>query len=223
MTARIGGPTGSPCPRSSRALGLVLSCGLMFGLMVGPMVGGMVGGMVVPASSAAEPAPAPVLAAPAEVITSRAAPTADGESTTTAPRKVLKRLLSVVNAVRAVPQRCGDDRMPPVGPVSTSKRLHRAAQNYARTMARRDWFDHQDPGGADPGDRISAAGYRWSRWGENIAAGYEGALETVTAWLASPGHCRTLMSSYRHVGLGYAFDARSTYGHYWVQDFATPR
>jgi uncharacterized protein YkwD len=210
-------------------LGLVVSCGLVLGLLLAP-ASSAVGPTEPPAAT--RPALqdlgtvlAPVVAAPAQVadaVASLAAPTASRDGATVL-RKLVRRLLSAVNVARAVPQRCGKKLLPAVGPVTLNRRLNRAAQKYARKMARHDWFDHEAPGGAGPGERISAAGYRWSRWGENIAAGYDGVLETVAAWLDSPGHCRTLMGSYRHVGLGYAYDAGSTYGHYWVQDFATPR
>ena len=138
-------------------------------------------------------------------------------------KRLQRRMLVVVNLARAVPQTCGKKVFPAIGPLTRNKRLDRAAQRYARKMAHNDWFDHDAPDGADPGTRITAEGYHWSRWGENIGAGYDGVLRVVTAWLASPGHCRTLMGSYRHVGFGHSYDRSSTYGHYWVQDFANPR
>ncbi|WP_323793908.1 CAP domain-containing protein [Nocardioides sp.] len=137
--------------------------------------------------------------------------------------RVLRRMLRLVNVVRSVPHVCGTTLMPAVGPLKTNKRLNKAARKYARKMARNDWFEHDSPNGKDPGDRISAAGYTWSRWGENIGAGYDDVPSVIAAWLASPGHCTVLMSKFRHVGFGYAFHRKSTFGHYWVQDFAHPR
>jgi len=137
--------------------------------------------------------------------------------------KILKRMLHLVNVVRALPQKCGKRLMPAVPAVKRNKRLNKAARKYAKKMARKDWFAHDDPKGNGPGDRIDKTGYRWSRWGENIAAGYDEVPRVLLGWLASPGHCRTLMGSYKHVGFGYAYDADSTYGHYWVQDFASPK
>ena len=137
-------------------------------------------------------------------------------------RRMQRRMLVAVNLARSVPQTCGKEVLPAVGPLRSNKRLSRAAQKYAKKMARNDWFDHDAPDGTDPGERILDEGYRWSRWGENIAAGYDGVGEVVAAWLESPGHCRTLMGSFRHVGFGHAFAKGSTYGHYWVQDFASP-
>jgi uncharacterized protein YkwD len=141
----------------------------------------------------------------------------------TTRRKSVKLMLRLVNVARAVPQKCGKKLMPAVPPVRRNKRLNRAAKKYARKMARKDWFDHDAPNGTGPGERISAEGYAWSAWGENIAAGYGDVSRVVVGWLASPGHCRTLMGRYRHLGFGHAYDKDSSYGHYWVQDFANPR
>ena len=137
--------------------------------------------------------------------------------------KILKRMLTLVNVARALPQKCGKKLMSAAPAVKRNKRLTKAARKYAKKMARKDFFAHDDPKGNGPGDRIDKTGYQWSKWGENIAAGYDAVPRVIAGWLASPGHCRTLMGPYRHVGFGYAFDADSTYGHYWVQDFASPK
>lgn len=161
----------------------------------------------------------------APVTTTRARATATRRTSGSAAlRRLQRRMLTVVNVARAVPQTCGSKLLPAVGPLTINKRVTRAAQGYARKMARNDWFDHDAPDGTDPGERIEAEGYRWSRWGENIGAGYDGVLGVVAAWLESPGHCRTLMGGgFRHVGFGHAYAKGSTYGHYWVQDFASPK
>lgn len=132
-------------------------------------------------------------------------------------------MIKMVNTVRASEQTCGDDVMPAVRPLKRNKRLQRAAQKYARLMARRDYYSHDSPDGSSPGDRISATGYTWSKYGENIAAGYDSPKSVLAGWLASPGHCRNLMGRFRHLGFGHGYSADSTYGDYWVQDFASPR
>ncbi len=53
-----------------------------------------------------------------------------------------------------------------------SVRLDRSAQGHSDDMVRRDYFAHVSPGGSSPVDRITAAGYRWSAAGENIAPGF---------------------------------------------------
>ena len=90
-------------------------------------------------------------------------------------------------------------------------------------MGTRDYFSHTSLDGRSPGDRITAAGYDWRTYGENIAAGYGSPGAVVRGWIASPGHCRNLMSpAFTQLGVGYADVPGSTYGDYWVQKFATP-
>jgi uncharacterized protein YkwD len=89
-------------------------------------------------------------------------------------------------------------------------------------MGEEDFFDHVSPAGDGPGDRVEAAGYDWSRYGENIAAGYGTPREVVDGWHESVGHCHNLMGRFVHLGVGYAEVDEPGRGHYWVQLFATP-
>jgi hypothetical protein len=42
----------------------------------------------------------------------------------------------------------------------------------------------------------------------------------MNGWMASPGHRANILSTgYCDIGVGYAYDDASTYGHYWTQDF----
>ncbi len=67
---------------------------------------------------------------------------------------------------------------------------------------------------------MTRAGYNWRAAGENIAAGYTTVRATVDGWLKSPGHCKNIMSAnFTEVGVGYGYNANSTYKHYWVTDF----
>jgi uncharacterized protein YkwD len=96
--------------------------------------------------------------------------------------------------------------------------LHAAAHAFARDMVRRRFFDHTDPDGRDPGERIEARGGDFSAWGENIARGYPGAGATCRGWLKSPGHRRNILDpDFTRVGAGYA--SGGTNGPYFVQDF----
>jgi uncharacterized protein YkwD len=106
--------------------------------------------------------------------------------------------------------------------LTLDRRLIEAANAHAADMARRGYFAHRSPGGADAGDRVQDAGYRWSRYGENIARGQDSAHEVVDGWLHSPEHRANIMDCDLHqMGVGLAFaDDRTPY---WVQDFATPQ
>ena len=168
-------------------------------------------------------------------------PSGDSPGVTTRPRPVkvrrtlggtllnlldplLKDVLSLVNRARSQGHTCGDVRYPAVPVLRVDTRLNNAAVKYARQMAENDFFSHTGLNGSDPGDRIDAEGYDWHTYGENIAAGQTSAAQVVEDWLDSEGHCKNLMNGgFKEIGLGQAFDADSTYGYYWVQDFATAR
>jgi uncharacterized protein YkwD len=98
-------------------------------------------------------------------------------------------------------------------PLRSEQRLELAAQRYAADMVERDFFDHTDPGGLDPQDRILMAGYpsinAWT--GENLAWG-EGSesapLEIVDTWMHSPGHKRNILrAEFLEIGIGVEFAA----------------
>jgi uncharacterized protein YkwD len=95
-----------------------------------------------------------------------------------------------------------------------------SARAHSADMAAQDYFDHPGLDGSSPGDRIAATGYEAWRWGENIAAGYTTPETVVDAWMNSAGHRANILSeSFCDIGVGYAYDDDSTYGHYWTQNF----
>ncbi|MCL6471930.1 MAG: CAP domain-containing protein [Firmicutes bacterium] len=92
--------------------------------------------------------------------------------------------------------------------------LERRAQEFAQDMANRDYFSHTSPDGATFSVRI--AGYEGAA-AENIAAGQTSAVAVVQAWSTSQGHNANMLNlNYRAMGVGYAYNAQSTYKHYWV-------
>lgn len=107
-----------------------------------------------------------------------------------------------------------------LGALAVDAQVRRAAQDYAVDMATRRFFAHESPEGSDPGSRLLAAGFGWSAYGENIAAGQPTAREVMADWLASPGHCRNLMTAMFTVA-GYGV-ATAADGPYWVQEFGRP-
>lgn len=112
------------------------------------------------------------------------------------------------------------------GPLTVDPRLVSAARGHSQDMAKNDYFDHDSPDGATPGDRISAAGYPWVMWAENIAAGQPDAASVVNAWMNSAGHRENIVNcTLRNIGVGVApgVKNRSTYAVYWTQDFGTPQ
>lgn len=108
------------------------------------------------------------------------------------------------------------------GPLRLDSALVEAAGKHASDMVRRHYMDHTNPDGQDPGDRMAAAGYRGSGWGENIAAGYDSAQKVVAAWMQSDGHRKNILNCrFTTIGVGYdPGQVRSDWGPgSWVQDF----
>ncbi len=101
-----------------------------------------------------------------------------------------------------------------------SSMLVSSAQRWTNTMVHDRAFSH----GSDFGARISAAGFDWSRIGENIADGYRTAAGAVRAWMASVGHCQNILDpAFREVGAGFdngsALSGNPVHGT-WTLDFA---
>ena len=105
--------------------------------------------------------------------------------------------------------------------VTPDTRLAAAAQAHSADMAQRRYFDHTAPDGTDPGQRITAAGYAWSAYGENIAAGYPDAVSVMRGWMNSPGHRENILNC-RFGNLGVGLYLTPDHGGYWTQDFAAP-
>ncbi|MEU8542012.1 sigma-70 family RNA polymerase sigma factor [Streptomyces sp. NPDC048717] len=102
------------------------------------------------------------------------------------------------------------------GPLTGNALLTRAAQGQSDDMAARDFFDHTNPDGDGPGERVTAAGYQWSTYGENIAKGQRTPAEVMEAWMNSPGHRANILNcDFREIGIGL----RTAGGPYWTQVF----
>ena len=92
-------------------------------------------------------------------------------------------------------------------------------------MAANNYFSHTSLDGRSAGDRITATGYAWRTYGENIAAGYATVDSVMDGWTASPGHCANLMNpAFTEIGLACVpGGAATTYSNYWTLDLAAPR
>ncbi|HVH03077.1 MAG TPA: CAP domain-containing protein [Amaricoccus sp.] len=124
------------------------------------------------------------------------------------------RVLRLVNDIR-------EDRG--LDPLINDHRLNLAAEDWSRTMARKDIFEHSDVAG-----QLAKQGYQWSAYGENIAAGYETPEAVVAAWMDSPGHRGNILSpAFEEIGIGYCYlgddGGDAPFHHYWTQEFGTAR
>jgi len=87
-------------------------------------------------------------------------------------------------------------------------------------MLEQGFFNHTDPDGRGPRDRVGRVSARhWVAVGENIAAGFANPDLTCARWNRAH-RANMLKRSYTHIGAGYARGTRG-YGRYYVQVFGT--
>jgi len=142
--------------------------------------------------------------------------TTEGEVDTWPPawQRLEEDVLILVNEVRSEQQVCGGVTMRPVASLRMDPLLRDVARAHSEDMAVRRFFDHVNPDGDDPFDRLAAAGWTSQLAGENIAQGYPTAQQVMDGWMSSPGHCSNIMEpSFQWIGVGY-YD-----GAYWTQVF----
>ena len=116
-------------------------------------------------------------------------------------RAAERATLCLLNAERRAR---GLDRLLP------DRELRRAALRHSRDMVRRGFFEHENPDGIGPHERIVAAGYAPGRngftTGENLATGEPGADDPATivdGWMHSPGHRRNILRpAFEEIGIG---------------------
>jgi uncharacterized protein YkwD len=87
------------------------------------------------------------------------------------------------------------------------------AQAHAEDMWARSFFDHVNPDGKDPFDRLNDRSLTYRAAGENIAYGQTTAQQVVDSWMASTGH-RTNILNPKFVKLGLGLSNNR-----WVQVF----
>ena len=134
-----------------------------------------------------------------------------------------QKLLEAINTARAQARQCGSQSFNASAPLSWNATLGSVAEAHSRSMANGNYFSHKDRDGRTPGDRAELGGYSGMQIGENIAAGLDTPRRVVDGWLASPGHCATLMNpQFRELGSAYATDPKSDAGIYWTALFGAP-
>ncbi|MFJ6700941.1 CAP domain-containing protein [Streptomyces sp. NPDC091272] len=78
-----------------------------------------------------------------------------------------------------------------------------AAQQHSGHMARTGTLTHVGAPHRAVGERLTAAGYRWSRAAENVAAARSDAGSAMRVWMQSPTHRAAMLTcAFRDVGVG---------------------
>jgi len=114
--------------------------------------------------------------------------------------------------------------------------LSSVARSHSEDMKVRNFFSHTNPEELGPAQRLTAAGYRYSWIGENIAytpyfspasdPDEAGRAIVQDQWMKSSGHRENILStSFSEIGVGVAYEpdmSRTPYGVIATQLFATP-
>jgi uncharacterized protein YkwD len=100
--------------------------------------------------------------------------------------------------------------------------LYQSASWMAKDMATHNYISHIDSTGRGPTTRIKAFGYP-GRWvGENIAGGFEKALDNLNVWQSDQIHIdNMLQASYTHAAAARYHYANSLNKWHWVLDMGS--
>jgi uncharacterized protein YkwD len=94
-----------------------------------------------------------------------------------------------------------------------SDQLAQVAQHHAQDMA------NNRGSTVSWGEQIKATGYSKPQLGLIIAAGHSSAEQVLSFWMNSGNRIHLLDGRFTDVGIGYVYDAKSRYHHYWVMIF----
>ena len=106
-------------------------------------------------------------------------------------------------------------------PFVYNETLAETARAHSQDMIDRNFFDHTNPDGKSPFDRMRDNGLSYSMAAENIAVGYPSPEAVVEGWMNSEGHRANILGGCEELGVGLALGG--SYGYYWTQCFATVR
>ncbi len=103
--------------------------------------------------------------------------------------------------------------------------LNQAAKAKMEDMLQKNYWDHVSPDNKQAWDFISAADYRYSFAGENLAKGFIDSKSAVTAWMNSASHKKNILNNnYTDIGVSVGqgkIDGKPTI--LIVQIFGTPQ
>lgn len=113
-------------------------------------------------------------------------------------------LLAAINQARAQARNCGGAAYPAAAPLGWNSLLTQAAVRHSSDMASKGFFSHNGSDGSSYIQRINDTGYSDNGLSEVLNLSQGGAFSigrSMNSWLASPGHCASIMdSSFNEMG-----------------------
>lgn len=148
--------------------------------------------------------PTTVTTSPRPIQTSQTTPVASDFAS-----QVEQYVLTATNAARA------QNGLPALVADSQAAAVARA---HSADMLSKNYFEHTNLSGCNPGCRLTNAGYVWRSYGENIhwMSGYNlsasaTAQKIVNDWMNSSGHRANILGSFTYAGVGIAVSGTTVY------------
>ncbi|HVZ66942.1 MAG TPA: CAP domain-containing protein [Patescibacteria group bacterium] len=105
-----------------------------------------------------------------------------------------------------------------LGALTLDPTISNVARAHSQDMVTRNFFEHINPDGLDPFQRMKIGGVTFTAAAENIGAGPTADI-IVNAWMNSAGHRANILNgAYNRIGIGVVSDPH--YGLMATQDFA---
>lgn len=95
------------------------------------------------------------------------------------------------------------------------------ALKHAKDMAERNYFDHTNPEGLGPLERMLDGGLDVQKVTENCAGGFPDAIQVLKGWVESASHRLGMLEDNDYLGVGAYYKQNSKYQYYMVQNYLT--
>ena len=107
-----------------------------------------------------------------------------------------------------------------LSPLQLNVNLNEACQVHSDDQATNNFIGHRGSDGSSFSDRVRRTDYEGFAFGENVAAGNSEVEKTFNQWKNSSGHRNNILNpNINEMGLGYAYNEKARYRHYWTQLF----
>jgi uncharacterized protein YkwD len=109
-----------------------------------------------------------------------------------------------------------------IAPVTVVGAINSAAEAHATRQATKQKMSHTGSNGSNAGQRLTASGFQWSTWAENVAAGQVDCAAVINAWMGSSGHRANILNpAMTSIGIGVVTGTNGV--NYWTMDLAAGR
>lgn len=82
------------------------------------------------------------------------------------------------------------------------EQAYRSSKSFSETMAKRNFFDHDIPGGKSYAERMRTSGIDYRIVGENIAYTFADPITLAMMWINSPAHRQNLLRDFTRSAVG---------------------